>query len=70
LTGGGKKAAQTLLEVKQQGPTVITGGDYGPEAGIPALVVFIIACLIVYYWPKIRTAPEMARLWENHRSKQ
>ncbi len=69
LPGGGSKAAQTLLEVKQQGPIVLTGGDYGPEAGIPALIVFIIACFIIYYWPKINTAPEMARLWEDYKKK-
>jgi membrane protease YdiL (CAAX protease family) len=70
LPGSGAKAAQTLLDVKQQGPIVLTGGDYGPEAGIPALIVFIIACFIVYYWPKISTSSEMAKLWENYKQRK
>jgi membrane protease YdiL (CAAX protease family) len=70
LPGGGAKAAQTLLDVKQQGPKVLTGGDYGPEAGIPALIVFIIACFIIYYWPKISTTPEMAKLWESYKQRK
>jgi membrane protease YdiL (CAAX protease family) len=70
LTGGGAKATKTLLDVKQQGPSTMTGGEYGPEGGIPALVVFIIACFVVYFWPKIKVAPDMAKLWTNQKPKK
>jgi len=40
----------------------LTGGDYGPEAGLPALLLITAACLLIYFWKGIRVAPEMAAL--------
>jgi membrane protease YdiL (CAAX protease family) len=67
LPVSGSESASTLFVVKQTGPVWMTGGDYGPEAGIPALILLIVACLFIYRWERIRAAPEMTRLWENHK---
>lgn len=66
LPVSGSQSASSLFVVEQRGPAWMTGGDYGPEAGIPALIILIIACLFIYRWKRIRVAPEMARLWKNH----
>lgn len=70
LPVSGTQASKTLLFVKQKGPIWITGGDFGPEAGIPALVLLIAACFLIYYWKKIKTAPEMTKLWEDYYKKK
>jgi len=69
LPVSGGKSVNSLLLVKQKGPTWLTGGDFGPEAGVPALILVIAACFVIYYWKKIRVAPEMAKLWENYKKK-
>ena len=66
LPVSGSQADNSLFVVEQKGPVWMTGGDYGPEAGIPALIILIGACLFIHRWRRIRVAPEMARLWENH----
>lgn len=60
-----------LLTSEGVGPVAITGGDYGPEAGIPGLVArfLVIALLLVYLklrWPagsiaRLEFAPDPVR---------
>jgi len=45
----------------------LQGGDYGPEAGIPALILLILACIFISRWKRLSVAPEMARLWDNYK---
>jgi membrane protease YdiL (CAAX protease family) len=69
LPVSGVKLPDTILLVEQKGPTWLTGGDFGPEAGVPALILIISACFLIYFWKKIKAAPEMAKLWENYKQK-
>jgi hypothetical protein len=64
VSGGTSK--NPLLILERKGPIWLTGGDFGPEAGIPALIIVIAACFVIYYWPKIRVAPEMGQLWKKY----
>lgn len=67
LAVSGTQSVNTILTVKQKGPSWITGGQYGPEAGVPALFLMIAACLFIYYWKRIRITPEMEKLWNQYR---
>jgi len=67
LPVSGSESASTLFVVEQKGPAWMTGGDYGPEAGIPALIILIMACFFIYSWKRIKVATEMDRLWKNHK---
>lgn len=62
LPVSGSESSQSLLSVKGKGPLLLTGGEYGPEAGIPALAVMILMSLFIYYHSKIKTAPETEKL--------
>jgi membrane protease YdiL (CAAX protease family) len=66
LPVSGGKSADTLLIIQRKGPTWLTGGDFGPEAGIPALIIIIALCFLIYYWPKIIVAAEMKQLWKKY----
>lgn len=43
-----------LLQIQQQGPEIITGGSFGPEAGLLGVLgfVLIIAVLLIYFKKK------------------
>jgi hypothetical protein len=58
LPVSGRESADALLVVHQQGPGWLTGGSYGPEAGVPALILLTAACLFIYRWWGRGTAPE------------
>ena len=49
----------TLLSVKVEGPVFITGGDYGPEAGILGLTMFVVGTLYIAFSRRITIPPEM-----------
>jgi len=63
LPVSGAGGSDTLLSAEVSGPTWITGGEYGPEAGIPAVVVMVAASCLIYGFPGIRLAAEMKYLW-------
>ncbi len=65
----GGQRSDTLLNIEQKGPSWITGGDFGPEAGIPASILMIAASLLIYYWREIKPAPETSRLWAIYEKK-
>ncbi len=48
-----------LLSVKVQGPTFITGGEYGPEAGMLGLAMFLVGTLYIAFSRRISIPTEM-----------
>lgn len=46
ITSGNEKT-NSLLEAKIQGPTFITGGEFGPEGSIQAIIICLIATVIL-----------------------
>jgi hypothetical protein len=60
LPVSGTQSGQALFTVESVGPTLLTGGDYGPEGGIPGLVVMIAACVFIYYWKGIGENPQLS----------
>ena len=49
----GTKTA-SLLALKQAGPVLWTGGDFGPEAGLLCAIAGVIACIVLAVWVKFR----------------
>ncbi|MEN2414405.1 CPBP family intramembrane glutamic endopeptidase [Flavobacterium mesophilum] len=47
ITSGNEKT-NSLLEAKIQGPTFITGGEFGPEGSIQAILICLIATIILF----------------------
>jgi membrane protease YdiL (CAAX protease family) len=54
-----------LLDVRVSGPTLWTGGDFGPEASLAALILFGAGCVVLLALPGLRAA--VARLQEQYR---
>ena len=46
--------SQSLINHTLSGPEWITGGTFGPEAGIPVIPAIILALLIMYLWTNKR----------------
>jgi len=69
LPVSGTQSSNTILLLERKGPIWFTGGNFGPEAGIPALILLIAACFFIYYWKRIKVAPEMEKLWDNYKQK-
>jgi membrane protease YdiL (CAAX protease family) len=46
----GSDAHLSLLATKQAGPTVWTGGAFGPEGGLMGVVAALLGVLLVYAW--------------------
>ncbi len=67
LTVSGSQSADSLLIMSQKGPEWLIGGDFGPEEGMLALIVTASASFFIFYWPRIRIAPEMASLWDKYK---
>ena len=45
----GTVSANSLLVVEMNGPIWLTGGNYGPEAGIPAQLLMTVACFLIAF---------------------
>jgi hypothetical protein len=41
-----------FMQINQTGPTLWTGGDFGPEAGLMGLAALILGTLAIYLWVK------------------
>ena len=54
----------TFIQINQTGPTLLTGGAFGPEAGLIGLVALILGSIAIYLWVKAdqKTAPLQTRL--------
>jgi uncharacterized protein len=61
----GTYAGSTILSLRQAGPEFVTGGAFGPEAGLIGLLAIVIGSLAIFAWVKYRNeevslAEEMA----------
>jgi membrane protease YdiL (CAAX protease family) len=45
----------TFINIDQKGPTLLTGGAFGPEAGIIGLLATILGCVLIALWVRYRT---------------
>jgi len=45
--------AATFISVNQSGPDFLTGGAFGPEAGLLGVGAMVIGCLLVLLWVKL-----------------
>lgn len=46
LTSGNEKTS-SLLSTKMEGPEIITGGQFGPEASIQSLLFYLVATIVI-----------------------
>jgi len=46
----GLTVAGTVLATEQSGPTVLTGGDFGPEGGLIALLAVVLGTTLLWLW--------------------
>lgn len=55
-----------FIQITQTGPTLWTGGAFGPEAGLLGLAALILGSIAIYLWVKAdqKTAPLQTRLAE------
>ena len=44
---GNELGSSVVLDLKEVGPDVLTGGRYGPEGGLIVSVVLIVAILLI-----------------------
>jgi hypothetical protein len=53
VSGTGSQVAQ-IFSIQQFGPTLWTGGDFGPEAGLLGTIGLMISCAAFVLWNKFR----------------
>lgn len=53
----------TLLAITSSGPGWLTGGDFGPEGGIVAVLVLAVLAVLVARLPALRVDPSLAAAW-------
>ncbi|MGI9048045.1 MAG: CPBP family intramembrane glutamic endopeptidase [Rubrobacteraceae bacterium] len=44
----------TFVATKQDGPTIWTGGNFGPEAGLMGVAAILSGCLLIMLWVRLR----------------
>jgi membrane protease YdiL (CAAX protease family) len=52
-----------LIRQEERGPDWVTGGDYGPEAGILGTVVFLAGTVLILRLKSIQPSPRASALW-------
>jgi uncharacterized protein len=59
----------SLLQVQDQGPKWLTGGDYGIEGGIACVISILVSMAIVWFIPFIKADDEMMALTSRETAK-
>lgn len=49
---GMTRSGPILLDLRAEGPDLITGGAFGPEGGLAVTAVLVIAILALAFWPR------------------
>jgi membrane protease YdiL (CAAX protease family) len=44
----------TVVQIEQGGPSLWTGGAFGPEAGLLGIAAVVLGCLLTLLWVKVR----------------
>ena len=50
----GDKEAASLLVIQQSGSTVMTGGAFGPEAGVIGIAAMLLGVILILVWVRLR----------------
>lgn len=50
----GTQPAASLIGIEQLGPDLITGGSFGPEAGMLGFIAMVMGTILIYLWVKNR----------------
>ncbi len=62
----GTSVSSSLMEVRDKGPELITGGAYGPEAGIPALILMLLCSWLILKSRRITPLPLIENMWKEY----
>ena len=62
LPNSGKPAQAALLAVTDSGPTLWTGGAFGPEGGLVTLAALVVGAALVLAWLSLRGVPVRAQV--------
>jgi membrane protease YdiL (CAAX protease family) len=52
---GLRPVGATFLSVEQDGPSLFTGGIFGPEAGLLGLIATVVGSLLILLWVRVRS---------------
>lgn len=50
----GTDSPATIIAIQQKGPEIITGGSFGPEAGLVGIAAMLTGSLMIYFWVQKR----------------
>lgn len=51
---GNTFSSATVFAIEQGGPTLWTGGAFGPEAGLIGIVAILLGCVLTLLWVRVR----------------